>query len=217
MTVTDRLRVRSMPGVSEESVRYEPVLTMGTNITVLDGPVAASGFWWYQIHLEDGLTLRNGVTDGWVAAADHAGELWIDWSDGLEYPDTDPVPDSADLPAPVLALLGTDDYEGSDGKPYTRYTLSVKNLSDYPDALFDPAPELEPCGLNTAASRTWIDIIDADTEDRIYGFCGLAQAQDLDGIWFATPRGSAPPTAVYVRLWDRLEGVVVESEPLRLL
>jgi hypothetical protein len=216
VTVSDSVRVRSKPRVSDDSVRYEPVLDVGTDMTVLDGPAAGSGYWWYRIHLEDGLTLRNGVTAGWVAAADHDGEHWIDWIDGLTGPDTDPVPDRTDLPIPVLGLLGTEDYEGSDGNPYTRYILSVENLSDYRDELFEPAPDLEPCGLNTSASRTWVDIIDADTENRIYGFCALTKASDLDGIWFAVPQGAAPPTGVYIRLWDRLDGLVVESQPLRL-
>jgi len=37
ITVADRLRVRSLPRVSEDSIRYEPVLPLGTELRVVDG------------------------------------------------------------------------------------------------------------------------------------------------------------------------------------
>jgi hypothetical protein len=202
VTVSDDIRVRSKPRVSSDSVKYEPLLKVGTYLRVLAGPVAGSGYWWYRVHLEDGPSLRGGIMSGWVAAADHDGEPWIDWGEI----DTDPVPepDVPDLPVPHLRFDGTEDYIGSDGNPYTRYDLSVANWADYPAELFAAAPDLEPCGLNGNASRTWVDIVDADIEDRIYGFCALGEPQGLTGIWFAVARGTAPPSRVYVSLWDRL-------------
>jgi hypothetical protein len=86
VTVTDDLRLRSKPRVSDDSRKYVPLLKIGTNLSVLDGPIAASGYWWYRVRLEDGLTLDHGITVGWVAAADHDGDAWIDWQG-----DTDPV------------------------------------------------------------------------------------------------------------------------------
>ena len=103
--MSDDIRVRSKPGVSSDSVKYEPVLAIGTGLSVLAGPVAGSGYWWYRVLLEHGLTLRGGITTGWVAAGDHGGEPWIDWPGG----DTEPVPepDYPALPVPELVALGT--------------------------------------------------------------------------------------------------------------
>jgi hypothetical protein len=209
MTVSDDVRLRSKPRVSADSVRYQPLLGIGTNLSVLAGPVAGSGYWWYRVHLEDGLTLGGGITTGWVPAADHDGTAWIDWQGG----DTDPVPEPEGpaLPVPELVIEGTEDYVAADGSPYTRYDLSVVNWTDYADDLFAPAPDLEPCGRNASASRTWVDIVDADTEERMYGFCGLTTPQDLTTIWFAMPRGTAPPSLIYATLWDRLNDQFIQS------
>jgi hypothetical protein len=195
--------------VSADSVKYQPLLAAGTVLEILAGPVAASGYWWYRVRLGEGLTLRGGITTGWIAAADHDGEQWIDWY-GVDM-DAVPEPDYPALPVPVLVAEGTEDYDDAFGDPYTRYELTVTNWADYPPELFAAEPDLEPCGLNDSASRTWVDIINADIEDRIYGFCGLAEPQDLTGIWFAVPRGTAPPSRVYVNLWDRLYERSIES------
>jgi hypothetical protein len=209
VTVSDDLRIRSKPRVSSDSAKYEPLLAIGSYLTILAGPVAGSGYWWYRIRLVDGLTLRGGITSGWVAAADHDGEPWIDWADA----DMEPVPeaDYTAFPDPVLVAEGTEEYDDAFGNPYTRYELTVANWADYPAELFAAAPDLEPCGLNDSASRTWVDIVDAAVDDRIYGFCALAAPQDLTGIWFAMPRGSAPPSHVYIMLWDRLYDGYVAS------
>lgn len=202
ITVSDDLRVRSKPRVSADSVKYQPLLPVGTVLEVLAGPVAASGYWWYRVRLDEGSTLRDGITTGWVAAADHDGELWIDWY-GVDM-DAVPEPEYPALPVPLLVAGSTEDYDDAFGNPYTRYDLTVSNWADYPPELFAAAPDLEPCGLNDDASRTWVDIVDAAMDEQIYGFCGLRDPQDLTGIWFAVPRGTAPPARVYATLWDRL-------------
>lgn len=208
VTVSDDLRVRSKPRVSADSVKYQPLLAIGTVLEVLAGPVAASGYWWYRMRLVDA-PLRGGITTGWVAAADHDGELWIDWYGG----DTEPVPEPEypALPDPVLVAAGTEDYDDAFGNPYTRYDLTVANWADYPAEIFESDAALEPCGPNAPGTRTWVDIVDADLEERIYGFCGLTEPQDLTGLWFAVPRGTAPPSQVYVTLWDRLYDRFVAS------
>ena len=86
-TATHGLRVRSKPGVGADSVRYEPVLPRGSYLNVLAGPEPADGYWWYRVQLDEGVMLRGGVTNGWVAASDHDGQPWIDW-----VVDTDPAP-----------------------------------------------------------------------------------------------------------------------------
>ena len=106
-----------------------------------------------------------------------------------------------DLPDPELSFIGTEDYV-VDGQEMTRFRLSVTNRSAFPDALFTPAPHLPPCGLNTDSSRMWVRIYD-DQDQYLYGFCALSTSEDLNSIWFAIPKGSIPPNAVYIELIDR--------------
>jgi serine protease inhibitor len=75
VTVSDRLRVRSAPGVSDDSVKYEPLLPIGTELLVVGGPVEASGFVWWQVEPLSIALEESNV--GWVAMADHDGEPWI--------------------------------------------------------------------------------------------------------------------------------------------
>ena len=80
VTVSDRLRVRSEPRVSDDSIMYEPVLPLGTELTVIGGPVSASGYTWYKV-APVAFALDNGVTEGWVAMAGKDGEPWIALAD----------------------------------------------------------------------------------------------------------------------------------------
>jgi len=76
ITTVDTLRVRSQPNVGDESIKHEPLLESGTELHILDGPVAGSGYWWYEVSLTPG-ALRNDVTTGWIAAGDRDGTPWI--------------------------------------------------------------------------------------------------------------------------------------------
>jgi hypothetical protein len=105
------------------------------------------------------------------------------------------------LPNPVLVFMGSEDVEAG-GKKLTRYKFAVDNRGDYPDALFAAAPELPPCGQNTKASRTWIDLYDQSGK-RLNGFCALGSRDGLSQIWFALERDSLPPSWVYVEMTDR--------------
>ena len=107
----------------------------------------------------------------------------------------------SNLPNPVLTLTGTEDYTASGGD-YTRYKLSVTNWNVYPAELFEAAPDLPPCGLNTESSRTWVDIYD-NSGTRLYEFCALSSPSELQNLWFAVKRGETPPEGVYVVLKDR--------------
>jgi serine protease inhibitor len=75
-TVSDGLRMRSQPRVSDDSIKYEPLLPLGTELQVVGGPVEASGYTWYQVE-PLGFALADGVDRAWVAAADHDGTPWI--------------------------------------------------------------------------------------------------------------------------------------------
>jgi hypothetical protein len=105
------------------------------------------------------------------------------------------------LPNPVLALL-KQEYTVVNGKNFTRYYFDVANKEDYPAELFVAAPDLPPCGSNTNASRTWVDIYAQDGK-RLNGFCALGKPADLNGIWFALEENEVPPSWVYIEFTDR--------------
>ena len=111
---------------------------------------------------------------------------------------------SSPLATPVIAPTGTSDYSAN-GSDWTSYQFNVSNWQRFPADLFASAPGLPACGASKAASRTWVEVWDASGDDRLYGFCGLHDpATDLEGLWFAVPRGEAPPAGVYVTFIDRL-------------
>ena len=76
---TNDLRLRSKPGVSDDSKKLKPLLQDGQTLVVLDGPVQASGYDWYQVQpidpSDDG---TEPFPFGWVAAAAKDGEAWIE-------------------------------------------------------------------------------------------------------------------------------------------
>jgi hypothetical protein len=106
------------------------------------------------------------------------------------------------LPTPTLVSKGTEAYSISSGR-FIRYRLDVANKDKFPADQFAAAPTLPPCGANANASRTWVDIFDADTGARLYGFCALKTPADLGGIWFAVKEDAKPPARVYIELTDR--------------
>ena len=107
----------------------------------------------------------------------------------------------AALPNPMLFLQRVD-YVTTGGKEMTRYHFGVENFSAYPDTMFAASPELPPCGKNTKASRTWVDVYAQDGK-RLQGFCAFGKASDLNSVWFALESGAVPPSWVYIELNDR--------------
>jgi hypothetical protein len=81
-----------------------------------------------------------------------------------------------------------------------RVCIPVVNWKAYPNEPFRKAPELPPCGANAWSARTWVDIYDADTHARIYGFCAFGTNADLEDIWF---KPSVKKGRVYNVLDDR--------------
>ena len=105
------------------------------------------------------------------------------------------------LPNPVLFLIGQERVV-INGKNMIRYTYDVLNKDEYPADLFAAAPRLPPCGTNTKAARTWVDIFDQSGK-RLNGFCALAKPSDLGTIYFALEEETIPPSYVYIELNDR--------------
>jgi hypothetical protein len=92
--------------------------------------------------------------------------------------------------------------DSSISKPFTRYHLSITNRGDFPEYLFEPASDLPPCGLNKNSSRTWLEIY-SDNGSRIYGYCGITSAAELERFSFGIADGQPAPEKVYVTLIDR--------------
>lgn len=107
------------------------------------------------------------------------------------------------LPNPVLVFQGAEQYTASGGQ-FIRYKYFVFNSEVYPDALFAAAPTLPPCGSNTNSARTWVDLFDSRGK-RLYGFCALGRASDLNTIWFGLPVDQVPPSYIYIEILDRQE------------
>lgn len=103
------------------------------------------------------------------------------------------------FPPPILKYVGQ--YPDLGGLIHV--DLTVVNWNAYSPVLFVPSPNLPPCGLNPAASRTWVDIYNVRTGRRIYGFCSLGAPFDLTRLWFATS-AAQKPRAVYITFTDRL-------------
>ena len=104
-------------------------------------------------------------------------------------------------PNPVLYLTGSE-YYSAGGRNWVRHRYDVFNKDQYPADMFAAAPALPPCGSNTNSSRTWVDFFDSRGQ-RLYGFCALANPQNLGSIWFATEEGTIPPSYVYIEINDR--------------
>src|SRR5215212_10927404 len=105
------------------------------------------------------------------------------------------------LPNPILYFVGAE-YVEMNGKKITRYRFDVENKDQYPNDMFAASPDLPPCGSNTKAARTWIDLYDQSGK-RLNGFCALGKSADLDGIWFALETDVVPPSWIYIEMNDR--------------
>ena len=105
------------------------------------------------------------------------------------------------LPNPVLYLMRTERFQ-TGGKQFIRYRYDVFNKDAYPADFFAASPNLPPCGKNTKAARTWVDVYDQSGK-RLQGFCAFSKPADLSMVWFALEEGTVPPSWVYIELTDR--------------
>ena len=105
------------------------------------------------------------------------------------------------LPNPILYFIGAEFVEIG-GKQITRYRFDVLNKDQYPNDMFAASPSLPPCGSNTKAARTWVDLYDQRGK-RLNQFCALGKSDDLNGIWFGLETDVVPPSYIYIELTDR--------------
>ncbi len=111
------------------------------------------------------------------------------------------------LPKPKLVYTGT-----TNGVPgYIDKWFRVENYSLYSNTLFAASPNLPACGLNTSASRTWLEIY-TDTGTWIYGFCALSQNTQMQKLGFPKKQSAPKPKGVYIVLRDRLCNRSVKSD-----
>jgi VCBS repeat-containing protein len=119
---------------------------------------------------------------------------------------------SETIPNPILVFDHKEVGTNYLGDPVDRYRFTVSNWNAYPAAMFVARPDLPACGLNTSASRTWVDFYRTSDNSRIYGFCALGTPANLNLIWFGMlPAGTPPPASVYITLTDRETGIVYTS------
>jgi hypothetical protein len=206
LTVSDDVRVRSNPGVGSDSRRYRPLLPEGTYLCISAGPIAASGYWWYEVELDAG-QLDGGITRGWVAAGDHDGSPWI-----AHVPDTGPgtmpVPE---LPAPIVEYLEEEVNEAPDGSAFIRYRFSVLNWEDFKGLSWDEPSDDGPC---EGAGRIFAQIAESDGVP-LNRFCRLSDAFGLTDLWFDGPYGEAPPV-VWLEIWDVEADEQTFSSPMQI-
>jgi hypothetical protein len=75
VVATDGLRVRSLPTLGDQSERFEPTLPEGVRLYVVDGPVTADGYAWYQVQPYGA---PEHLPFGWIAAGSRDGGRWIE-------------------------------------------------------------------------------------------------------------------------------------------
>lgn len=194
VAVSDRLRVRSKPSVSDDSIKYEPPLPLGTSMYAFNGPVRASGYDWYEVALVSvGLSTPGScgegrcdlIYSGWVARQSRDGELWL--ADGEA--DCPPVPN--DVPAVVSVPLGAR-LACFSRKPITIKGRLIECYCDVDGGGFDPAwfgvddqPLLlvEPSETYPPAdSRDWL-IVALDPAGRYPEVLPVGQVVEVTGMF----------------------------------
>jgi hypothetical protein len=118
------------------------------------------------------------------------------------------------LPRPEIRLVGVEN-RVSNGRPLKAYEIEVVNRAEYPNDLFMEAPVLPPCGRNTNAARTWIEIY-GDREIRLQGWCAIKDSGELASLQFALPANRPQPKTMFIKLVDRFEGVIVRSNTIKI-
>lgn len=108
------------------------------------------------------------------------------------------------VPSPKLVFDGTEDNENGQFSR-TIYWLSVENRADFPDEIFESAPDLPPCGKNANASRSWIEVRDS-ANNRLNAFCAIKSTTELNKLSFTLLKGKNPPKFVYLLMVDRRTG-----------
>ena len=117
---------------------------------------------------------------------------------------------SRSSPTPVVSFVR---WEPGAFPEVLRAVFSVNNRSEFPDELFQPAPDLPPCGVNRMAWRAWVFFVAANGQ-RLNGFCGGPSDPNLRAIALNGKVGAPAPTGVTLVIIDRQTDQVYQSEVL---
>jgi hypothetical protein len=118
------------------------------------------------------------------------------------------------LPKPEIRLVGVED-RVSNGYAVKAYEIEVVNRAEYSNDLFMEAPVLPPCGQNANAARAWINIY-GDREIRLQGWCNIKENGELASLRFNLPADRPQPKTMFINLIDRLEGIIVRSNTIKI-
>jgi hypothetical protein len=80
----------------------EPLLDFGRQVYVVAGPVAGSGYEWYQVQPITKPGEFEELPFGWVAASDKDGSPWV----VSEAPECDPAPKTGEALAAIRPIIG---------------------------------------------------------------------------------------------------------------
>lgn len=120
------------------------------------------------------------------------------------------------LPTPVIKQIHTERVTIRNTE-FIRYWLAVSNWHEYHDSLFAKSPDLPPCGSNTNAARTWVDVLDGQSNARLQGYCAFGKKENLQKFWVARKAVDPNPLrTVKVKLTDRRTNRTVVSNAIRL-
>ena len=154
--VTDDLRVRSRPEVSDASKKLRPLLQRGQALYIVNGPVAGSGYRWYQVQPLGGPIDNDSPPFGWVAAGDKTGDPWIQ-AGGYPCPKT---------PTTFREFVAIDDHVAALAC-FGRKPLSFPARVAEPEATcgVDIGWTVEPEWLGSTCSHPAYLVFDATTKD----------------------------------------------------
>lgn len=113
-------------------------------------------------------------------------------------------------PQPVVSFVR---WESGASRELLRAVFQVTNRREFPDALFESAFSLPPCGVNRMAWRAWVFFVTSNRQ-RLNGFCGGPSDPSLRSIGLNGKVGSPAPKGVTVVIVDRQTDRVYESEAL---
>ncbi len=89
------------------------------------------------------------------------------------------------------------------GPTQVKVRLAVENWQEFPEAAFAPAPSLPPCDKIKNASRTVVEVYDAESKKRLRTFCTITSPKQLAELWFTYANQPGHPLRVYLIFIDR--------------
>ena len=181
-TAVSELRIRSKPGLSGDSQKLEPLLQKGKLLSVIDGPVEASGYDWFLVRPRAYDESGHALPTGWVAAGKD-GERWIK---PYEF-DCPSVPTSVDGMKGLASDYQLSCFAGVD----ITFTARLEQVG-YPCSSHEP---IEPSWFDHCASEYPLTLVALKSYHR---FLGHVWAPGVDLSIAAPP--AAPP-----EMWPTVE------------